>query len=198
MSPVPITPIEPIAAAQRTFRTLLTAMSRPGTVHTLMMRPGESAEEAIAFALVDHEVGFAVHGERHVPGAIPVARRITLRTGSLEAEISQAAFIFTYDALSDAEWVQVRRGTLAYPDGGATIVSILPDVGQGPLTLTLTGPGIETEQRLALSGLPAAMLAARDEACRDYPMGVDMIFVDPTGRLACLPRSSHIARIEEG
>ena len=198
MSRVSITPIEPIAAAQRTFRTLLTATSRPGTVHTLVMRPGETAEEAIAFALVDHEVAFAVHGERHGAGTVPVARRITLRTGSLEAAIPRAAFIFAYDALGGAEWAQVRRGTLAYPDGGATIVFILPAVGSGPLALTLTGPGIETEQQLALSGLPAVALAARDEACRDYPMGVDCIFVDPSGRLACLPRSSRIVHIAEG
>ncbi len=69
-----ITPTEPVAAAQRTFRTLLTAMAKPGSVHFLSLRPGESPEEAVAFALVDHEVAFAVVGE---PRAMGIGARRT-------------------------------------------------------------------------------------------------------------------------
>ncbi len=193
-----ITPAEPVAVAQQTFRTLLTAMARPGTVHELVSRPGESPEEAVAFALVDHEVAFAVIGGQQTAGAASVARRITLRTGSSEAETSDAAFVFVYAPLTATIWASVRRGTLEYPDGGATVVYVLSSVGAGPLVLTLTGPGIETEQRLALAGLPASEFALRDEACGDYPMGVDCMFVDSEGHVACVPRSSKIAQIEEG
>lgn len=197
-----ITPAEPVAVAQQTFRALLTAMAKPGTVLTLVSRPGESPEEAIAFALVDHEVAFAVVGKRHIEGAgagaVSVARRITLRTGSTESEVADAAFVFAYTPLTASTWDLVRRGTLEYPDSGATVVYILPHVGAGRLVLTLTGPGIETEQRLALTGLPASEFVSRNEACDDYPMGVDCIFVDDEGHVACLPRSSKIAGIEEG
>lgn len=191
-----ITPTEPVAAAQRTFRVLLTAMANPGSVHALDPRPGETAAEAVAFALCDHEVAFAVVGEAAATGAVPVARRITLRTGSSEAEIAASAFVFAYESLGDDRWRQVRRGTLAYPDTGATVVYTLAAVGVGPLTLTLTGPGIETARRLSLAGLPANELAARDRACADYPMGVDCIFVDTHGQIACLPRSTAV-QIEE-
>ncbi len=198
-----IMPTEPVAAAQRTFRTLLNAMANPGTVHLLEPRPGETPEEAIAFALCDHEVTFAVVDEPEQPvqrGAVPVARRIALRTGSVEVEIGAGAFVFAYAPLGDDRWREVRRGTLAYPDGGATVVYVLPAVGAGPLALTLTltlvGPGIETAQRLSLAGFERSEIAARDRACEDYPMGVDCVFVDGAGRVACLPRSTSV-QIEE-
>lgn len=185
-----ITPTEPVAAAQHTFRTLLTAMANPGTVHLLAPRPGETPEEAIAFALCDHEVAFAVVGEPEGRGAVPVARRIALRTGSVEAEIAASAFVVAYAPLGSDRWHEVWRGTLAYPDGGATVVYVLPAVGTGPLALLLAGPGIETAQRLSLTGLAGDEFAARDRACADYPMGVDCIFVDAQGHVACLPRST--------
>ena len=187
-----ITPTEPVAAAQRTFRTLLDAMANPGTVHLFAPRPGESPEEAVAFALCDHEVSFAVVGEPETKGAVPVARRIALRTGSIQAEIAASAFVFAYAPLGDDRWRDVRCGTLAYPDGGATVVYVLPAVGVGSLALTLTGPGIETAKRLHLTEFAPDEIAARDRACADYPMGVDCIFVDVQGQVACLPRSTTV------
>lgn len=198
-----ITPTEPVAVAQRTFRTLLTAMANPGSVHFLSPRPGESPEESVAFALVDHEVAFAVVGESRVTGAVPVARRITVRTGSSEAAVPEAAFIFAYGALPKAAWATVRCGTLAYPDQGATILYRLPAIGvraalSKPVRLRLSGPGIEHDVWLSLAGLPAGEFAARNAACRDYPMGIDCIFVDSAGQVACVPRSSTIETVEEG
>jgi len=198
-----ITPTEPVAAAQRTFRTLLTAMANPGSVHFLSPRPGESPEESVAFALVDHEVAFAVVGEPRTTGAVPVARRITLRTGSSEVTVPDAAFVFAHGALPEVAWASVRRGTLAYPDRGATILYALPAIGvraalSKPLRLRLSGPGIEHAVWLSLTGLPVAEFGARNDACRDYPVGVDCIFVDGAGQVACVPRSSKIEAIEEG
>lgn len=199
-----MTPTEPVAAAQRTFRVLLTAMANPGTVQMLDLRPGETPEEAIAFALCDHEVSFAVVGQPDAAGAVPVSRRITLRTGSVEADIADAAFVFAYGPLGDERWGRVRQGSLAYPDGGATVVYALPAIGvraalSQPLRSRLTGPGIETETWLSLVGLPGGELAARNRACAEYPMGVDCIFVDAHGQVACLPRSTtvEIEQIEE-
>ncbi len=96
----------------------------------------------------------------------------------------------------------MRRGTLAYPDQGATIVYILPHwvrvARSKAVRVQLTGPGIEHDIWLSLTGLPATEFLARNEACRDYPMGVDCIFVDSAGQVACVPRSSKIEMIEEG
>ncbi len=193
---------EPVAAAQITFRTLLMAMATPGTVHRLAPRAGESPEAAVCFALLDHEVQFAVVAQDGRETGVFV-RQIALDTGSIVGEIEDASFILTYGALPAEAWHVVRRGTLAFPDAGATVVYILPAVGEAhtgvpSVMLTLSGPGIETTQMVTLAGLPATEYAAWQHANRDYPMGVDAIFVDNAGRVVCLPRSSTIQQTEEG
>src|SRR5258708_14917972 len=44
-------------------------------------------------------------------------------------DIGDASFTIAYGPLPETEWVHVRRGTLAFPDGGATIIYVLPAVG---------------------------------------------------------------------
>ncbi len=61
----------------------------------------------------------------------------------------------------------------------------------------LTGPGIETEKRLRVAGSPkwAEIRAVRN---KEFPLGVDCILIDPTGRMAALPRTTKMKRVEEG
>lgn len=197
-----ITPTVEVAGAQATFRTLLAAMASPGTIHTIMPRPGETPEDAVCFALLDHEVAFAVVAARG--GDVDARQReIALTTGSTPAPIGESAFILSYGPLGDAAWPAVRRGNLAFPDEGATVIYVLPAVGarrdgEPVIELTLTGPGIQTTQTLVLAGLPAREFAALAHANRDYPMGVDAVFVDDAGRVACVPRSSAISDLREG
>lgn len=195
----PIVPAEPVFVAQQTFRTLLTAMSRPGTMHHLSLHADESPEFAICFALLDFEVAHAIvnTGARSDAAIADFEQRIALHTGSPQSDRDGASFIIAYGPLPDSAWASVRRGTLAFPDGGATIIYVLPTVGETVSTmittrLTLTGPGIETAQDVMLSGLPGAEFGALSRANSDYPMGVDTIFVDAAGCVTCIPRSTKI------
>ena len=61
-----------------------------------------------------------------------------------------------------------------------------------PPELSLRGPGIETTQCLTVSGLAASEFATLAEINQDFPLGVDTILTDASGRLACIPRSSTI------
>ncbi|MDQ3701658.1 MAG: phosphonate C-P lyase system protein PhnH [Chloroflexota bacterium] len=106
------------------------------------------------------------------------------------------------------------RGTLAYPDGAATLVVAVPLIdqesinqdlieqerGAGGLSLILSGPGVpppidgsaEGGRTLWVRGLSAPFFASREEAVRDYPTGVDLFLVDSAGRIAGLPRSTAV------
>lgn len=188
-----------MAGAQQTFRALLTAMARPGTVQTLPLLPGEQPEISLLFALADHEVTFALVGEsaKRSHDMHALARQIGTLTGSTPSAVAEADFVVSYGPLPAGAWPKLRRGTPAFPDRSATIVYILPAIGlrllDTPATaLTLTGPGIETDQRLVVSGLNASEFTILAEANADFPLGVDAILTDPLGRMACIPRSSKI------
>ncbi len=195
-----ITPPAATLDAQQTFRVLLNAMARPGTVHTLPVRAGTSPERAVCFALLDFEVSYAIANSGDGNDTDALEQWIALHTGCRRAEVADATFVLAYGPLPDAAWAAIRRGTLAFPDTGATIIHVLPAVGEASpdsdgTRLTLRGPGIEDVQELIVAGLAPSAFASLAHANREYPLGVDVILLDRMGRVACLPRSTHVHAI---
>jgi phosphonate C-P lyase system protein PhnH len=155
---------------QRAFRSLLAAMAEPGTVQDL-----EGGLPLALATLVDHEVTLAHVGDPHWPDA----DFLVVRGGSSRGELGRA-----------------RQGTLLDPALGATALYELDAVGDGPLALSLTGPGVGPVARvLQLSGLAAEEVGEFQRTRAGYPRGVDVILLDPAGRCAALPRSVALERV---
>lgn len=153
---------------QRGFRALLAAMSEPGTVHP--MPPGLPL---VLATLVDHEVRLAEVGD---------------------PAWGDADFVLVRGGDSHGELANARHGTLLDPSFGATAIYELDAVGDGPLALSLTGPGVGRQPRtLRLAGLHHGEVGLIQRTRADFPRGVDVIFVDSAGRCAALPRSTAVA-----
>jgi alpha-D-ribose 1-methylphosphonate 5-triphosphate synthase subunit PhnH len=154
---------------QRCFRALLTAMSEPGTVHQL-----RGGLPLVLATLVDHEVRVAELGDPHW---------------------AEADFVVVHGGTSRGELAHARQGTLYDPASGATAIYELDKVGDGPLGLSLTGPGVGVEPRLLLlTGLAEDEVALFRSTRAFYPCGVDIILVDLDGNCAALPRSTSVER----
>ena len=179
------------AMEQRAFRALLDSMARPGTVSQL---PAPRAADGVwggalivLQCLLDHEVTFCVEAADRYP-----QEQILRRTGARSAPLGDAGFV-----LADAEHAAVaiagaREGDLEEPERSATVVVGVGTVGTGPLGVVLTGPGIATVATLELGGVEVGVLRAIAQRNAAFPTGIDAIFVDPEGRVACLPRSTRI------
>jgi alpha-D-ribose 1-methylphosphonate 5-triphosphate synthase subunit PhnH len=86
----------------------------------------------------------------------------------------------------------MKRGTLEYPDGGATLVYLIEEIaGEGGAT-ELSGPGVNGTASPLFIGLAASELMGLREINAEYPLGVDAMFLDTNGRIACIPRSTRI------
>jgi len=154
---------------QRGFRALLAAMAEPGTVHR-----AEPGLPLVLATLVDHEVRLAEVGD---------------------PQWTDADFVLVRGGDSGGALDGARRGTQLDPAQGATAIYEVDAVGDGPLALTLTGPGVGPRPRtLYLSGLAGSEVEAIRRTRAEYPLGVDVIFVDRTGRCAALPRSTTVER----
>ncbi len=171
-------------------------MARPGTVHQLPMpiTAGDAPEFAVCFALLDYEVSYAIAnpGTRSPAECNALAERIALETRCQQVPLGEAAFVLSYGPLPENAWAEIRRGTLAFPDQGATIIYCIASVDasddvRDATTMSLTGPGIETQQMFAIGGLGQSECDARNRANSDYPMGVDLILLDPRGHLVVPP-----------
>lgn len=188
---------DPVRDAASAFRVLLDAMARPGTARTVPaprgVPPGFSpAMAAVALCLLDTDTPIWI-GD---PMITNEARAyIGFHAGApAAATVERATFaLLSVDAFADtAERLSI--GTAEYPDRSATaILRVAGFSGEGGASLT--GPGIETETRLAPLGLSRAAWDALIRNAALYPLGFDTIFV-AEDTVACLPRSTMI-RLEQ-
>jgi alpha-D-ribose 1-methylphosphonate 5-triphosphate synthase subunit PhnH len=190
--------------AQRAFRTLLQAMSRPGRVFELPPVPAVgsgpwSAMLVLMQSLLDQEVGLAVIGGRG-SGFEELQSLIAKRTRCRKAGVEQADFFIIADGDSRGEILRAKRGTLQYPDTSATVVfsvrSLLFTEEEKP-AIALRGPGIRQELLLGpIQGLGPRELEHLKALNSDFPLGVDAVFIDAVGRILCIPRSTTIRIME--
>lgn len=183
--------------AARDFRVLLSAMARPGTIHELPGAPVEDAglepaAAAITLALLNSDTNFHT-----VSLPEPAARFIVERTRCPRANgVDAAEFVFFGSASAGEEQLaRMRRGTLEYPDRGATLVAPLSELstepGPGRLAVRVTGPGVDGETHFYAAGLHPVWLATLRAANAEYPLGVDAYLVCGA-RMVALPRSSNL------
>lgn len=187
---------DPVHDAQRAFRAILSAMSRPGTVHELHALPEVSAQGpglgpgllAVLLTLADLETPVWLQ-----PGLAAEADVAFLRFHCgcpLVADPGQARFAVAGPGLKPANLDRLPLGEPEYPDRSATVLLAVDGLipGRG---LRLSGPGIRGTARLEIAGLGQAVRAVLPANRELFPLGLDFILV-AGGHVACLPRSTRV------
>jgi alpha-D-ribose 1-methylphosphonate 5-triphosphate synthase subunit PhnH len=187
---------------QWAFRRIMEAIARPGSIvdlggeaaHIDIDVPLNKAILLVALTLLDSETAFAVSTADRRDQALQVARGISLEIARLTyaraVPVDRADFVFALGAGKSATdaIAAARQGDLLDPQLGATIVvEVWKLEDEGPLLLE--GPGIERSSRLGVD-LDPSWVAERARKNAEFPLGVDLILVDPRSRLAALPRTT--------
>jgi alpha-D-ribose 1-methylphosphonate 5-triphosphate synthase subunit PhnH len=183
---------------QKTFRSLLQAMAHPGRVYRLEETTDVRSRLTnstnlipILLTLLDHEVGFCVIG----PEKEDVETTVSELTGCPVNDLTEADFIIVLGEESHGEILKAKRGTLEYPDTGATViyrVESLDDRDNGKRVALLKGPGIKNDIAPVVRGLGRDELLYLKEINSEYPLGIDSIIIDGANRIMCIPRSARI------
>lgn len=173
--------VHPVEDTRRTYRALVDAMARPGSVASAP----DPADRAAVATLVDHEVGFTTDDER-LRAALSEAGRLD------DCPTTDAEIVHASDP-SSVDVAECRQGSLREPSDGATVIYRVSAVEEGDAgalpTVELAGPGIEGTRRLSVDLPPAELQAIA--AARDYPRGIDVVFAG-ADRLAAVPRSTTV------
>jgi len=170
--------IDPVHDTRETFDGLLAAMSRPGTVHTVVA----PADHAVVATLVDHEVTVATD-DTTLRNALSAQSR-------LDSARPENADVVHVREHSDVNLQKCKRGSLIEPSDGATVIYRVESMNSertDATTVTLSGPGVDGATELSVS-LPERELSALTEAQSEYPTGVDAVFT-AEDHLAAIPRS---------
>jgi alpha-D-ribose 1-methylphosphonate 5-triphosphate synthase subunit PhnH len=185
---------EPVLAAQATFRAVMNAMARPGTVRRLAgiatPAPLSPTAAAIALTLLDYETPFWL--DAPLAAAPDVARWIAFHTGArLTTDPAAAAFAFAADPAATPPFAHFAQGSGEYPDRSTTLVLQVERLAEGA-GMVLRGPGIAGARRLVAAPLPNDFIAQLAENRAQFPRGVDILLAGADAA-AGLPRSLHVA-----
>jgi alpha-D-ribose 1-methylphosphonate 5-triphosphate synthase subunit PhnH len=139
-------------------------------------------------SLLDNEVAVAAIGA----GAIELLDAVAKATGCRSVIANDADFLLVLGGSSCGHLNGLRRGTSDYPETGASVIYMLDEIAAEGGQISFTGPGIRDRISPLLSGLEDNELKLLGEVNRDFPLGIDAIFIDRGGRLTCIPRSTRI------
>lgn len=185
---------DPVFGSQIAFRSILRAMSTPGTCVTVPNDLGGApdglcpATSAIILTLCDYET--PVFFAHPINGISDWVRFYTGAPCVLDP--LDAKFALLDGASSEHSFAEFHQGDDRYPDQSATLIIECVSFSGGP-RIRLTGPGIDSETEISPSGLHKHFwkIMARNNA--QFPLGVDVILTAGF-ELIALPRS---VRIEE-
>src|SRR5580704_6335805 len=184
---------DPVFAAQSTFRAVLDAMARPGSVQPIDAAlsppsPLSRGAAAIALTLADHDTpvwlgaDFAANDD--------VAAWLRFHCGcEIVADASRADIAFTGGAVPD--FTAFNLGTADYPDRSTTLILQVETLQPGA-GLMLAGPGIRERSRLFADPLPPDIVARLAANRALFPRGIDLLLATNEA-VAALPRSIRVA-----
>jgi alpha-D-ribose 1-methylphosphonate 5-triphosphate synthase subunit PhnH len=186
---------DPVLSAQSTFRAVLDAMARPGSVQRIGAAPTPPSRlargaAAIALTLCDHDTPVWLGADLEADD--DMAAWLRFHCGcELVHEPARAAFAFAGPAADLPDFAAFNLGTTDYPDRSTTLIAQVQTLAAGA-GLVLAGPGIRDRSRLLAEPLPRDMVArlARNHAL--FPRGIDLLLATDDA-VAAIPRSIRVA-----
>jgi alpha-D-ribose 1-methylphosphonate 5-triphosphate synthase subunit PhnH len=187
-----------VLSAQSTFRAVMNAMARPGSVQRLEGNAGcpgglMPATAAVALTLFDHDTPIWL--DPALSTTPELARWLKFHTGApLVTEPSGSAFALIGDpaGLPDLDWFSL--GTDDYPDRSTTLILQVESLNKGR-QIELRGPGIYGTATLRATNTPLDLFD-RLAINRDlFPRGIDVVLVAGDS-IAAIPRTTRLVGME--
>lgn len=184
---------DPVDAAQRCFRLLLEAMSRPGRVVRLddelpvPPRPLLPTTWAMVTSLLDHDTPLWLEPAL---ASEPLVQGLRFHVGCRLADDPRRAAFAIATAAGLPPLQHFNQGEPDYPDRSTTVIVEVEALASGH-GVALSGPGINGAVRLHAAGMKPSFWHEWSANRAGYPLGVDVIVTDGV-RIACLPRSTAV------
>jgi alpha-D-ribose 1-methylphosphonate 5-triphosphate synthase subunit PhnH len=171
-----------VLSAQSTFRSVMDAMARPGTVQRIRA-------VAIALTLFDHDTPVWLDGAMSAGG--DVAKWLKFHTSApVTADPSVCSFAVVGDAQHLLPLDRFALGSNEYPDRSTTLILQIDSLASGP-AYELTGPGIDGAALLQAT-IPASLFEQLAVNATLFPRGIDVVLVHDDAIVA-IPRTTRLA-----
>jgi alpha-D-ribose 1-methylphosphonate 5-triphosphate synthase subunit PhnH len=183
-----------VLSAQSTFRSVMDAMARPGSVQRIAAAAGTPAAmmrgtAAIALTLFDHDTPLWL--DPLMSETSEVTKWLKFHTGApVIADSSICSFALIGDARALPGLDCFAFGSSEYPDRGTTLILQVESLTQGSV-LELRGPGIDGVAMLQATIQPTDLFERLAINAALFPRGIDVVLVhDDT--IVAIPRTTRL------
>ena len=185
---------------QAVYRKTVDSMARPGLITNIHEQAAKlslstgafNSSLILALMLFDTETKFKVYSLQETE----ITKWINQLTYAKAVEPEEADYILVTSQVDAQEFAEALEraypGDLLNPHRSATVI-VEADSLSNERDLTLSGPGIAAERPVQVKR-SGAWVDIRAQKNSEYPMGIDLIFVDPADNILCLPRTTIITR----
>lgn len=186
---------------QSSYRKVLKSMSEPGVISNLNEESLKvdidikcrKSTFLMMLMLLDREVSFNVVSNN----SSDVSTMVSQMTYSKLKSIDEADYIFVLEDANEEELQNIiskaKIGDLVNPNKSATIISEFKSItyknNSNQIEIALQGPGIKDKNVVNISG-NRDWIREREIKNEEYPLGVDLIYIDSNDNLICIPRTT--------
>lgn len=184
-----------VLSAQSTFRSVMDAMARPGSVQRIGAAAGTPAAmmrgtAAIALTLFDHDTPAWL--DAAMSATSDVAKWLKFHTSApVVADSSICHFALIADPKNLPALDRFAFGSSEYPDRSTTLILQVESLTHGPL-YELQGPGIDGAALLNATIEPKNLFERLAVNVALFPRGIDIVLVHDDCVVA-IPRTTRVA-----
>jgi len=185
-----------VLLAQSTFRSVMDAMARPGSVQRISAVAGTPdtmmrGTAAIALTLFDHDT--PVWLDEGMSATSDAAKWLKFHTSApVIADSSISSFALIGDPKNMPALDRFAFGSNEYPDRSTTLILQVESLTDGPV-VELQGPGIDGTAALRASIQPRDLFERLAINAALFPRGIDAVLVHDDSIVA-IPRTTRLVR----
>ncbi|WP_454643003.1 phosphonate C-P lyase system protein PhnH [Bradyrhizobium liaoningense] len=187
-----------VLSAQSTFRSVMDAMARPGSVQRIVPMAGTPGPmmrgtAAIGLTLFDHDTPLWL--DARMAESSDVVKWLKFHTGApVVQDCSIASFALISDGSALPPLDRFALGTSEYPDRSTTVIIQVDSLASGR-GFELHGPGIDGVAALQASIKPFDLFERLRVNEALFPRGVDVVLVADDAVVA-IPRTTRVVSKE--
>lgn len=183
-----------VLSAQSTFRSVMDAMARPGSVQRIVPMAGAPGPimrgtAAIALTLFDHDTPLWL--DARMVESSDLVKWLKFHTGApVVRDCSIASFALISDGTALPPLDRFALGTSEYPDRSTTVIIQVDSLASGR-SFELHGPGIDGVATLQASIKPFDLFERLRVNEALFPRGIDVVLVADDAVVA-IPRTTRV------
>lgn len=183
-----------VLSAQSTFRSVMDAMARPGSVQRIVPMAGAPGPmmrgtAAIALTLFDHDTPLWL--DARMVESSDLVKWLKFHTGApVVQDCSIASFALISDGTALPPLDRFALGTSEYPDRSTTVIIQVDSLASGR-SFELHGPGIDGVATLQASIKPFDLFERLRVNEALFPRGIDVVLVADDAVVA-IPRTTRV------